>query len=45
MSKASLIELFFCSIKLFLRIATLSENTATSFAGMLFLAGAMVWLR
>lgn len=41
----NLIERFFCSIKQFRRIATRYEKTATSFAGMLFLAGAMVWLR
>lgn len=41
----NLVERFFCSIKQFRRIATRYEKTATSFAGMLFLAGAMVWLR
>jgi transposase len=41
----NLVERFFCSIKQFRRIATRYEKTATSFAGMLCLAGAMVWLR
>jgi transposase len=41
----NLVERFFCWIKQFRRIATRYEKTATSFAGMLFLAGAMVWLR
>jgi transposase len=36
---------FFCSIKRFRRMATHYEKTAVSFAGMLFLAGAMAWLR
>jgi transposase len=41
----NLVERFFCSIKQFRRIATRYEKTATSFAGMLCLAGAMIWLR
>jgi transposase len=41
----NLVERFFCLIKQFRRIATRYEKTATSFAGMLCLAGAMVWLR
>jgi transposase len=41
----NLVERFFCSIKQFRRIATRYEKTAVSFAGMLSLAGAMVWLR
>ena len=41
----NLVERFFCLIKQFRRIATRYEKTATSFAGMLFLAGAMIWLR
>jgi len=41
----NLVERFFCLIKQFRRIATRYEKTATSFAGMLCLVGAMVWLR
>ena len=41
----NLVERFFCSIKQFRRIATRYEKTATSYAGMLHLAAAMVWLR
>lgn len=41
----NLVERFFCLIKHFRRIATRYEKTAVSFAGMLSLAGAMVWLR
>ena len=41
----NLVERFFCLIKQFRRIATRYEKTATSFAAMLFLAGAMVWSR
>jgi transposase len=41
----NLVERFFCLIKHFRRIATRYEKTAASFAGMLSLAGAMVWLR
>jgi transposase len=41
----NLVERFFCLIKQFRRIATRYEKTVTSFAGMLCLAGAMVWLR
>lgn len=41
----NLVERFFCSIKRFRRIATRYEKTAVSFAAMLCLAGAMVWLK
>ena len=41
----NLVERFFCWIKQFRRIATRYEKTAVSFAGMLYLAAAMVWLR
>lgn len=41
----NLVERFFCWIKQFRRIATRYEKTATSFAGMLYLGAAMVWLR
>ena len=41
----NLVERFFCLIQQFRRIATRYEKTATSFAAMLFLAGAMVWSR
>ena len=41
----NLIERFFNKIKHFRRIATRYEKTATSFASMLFLVGAMIWLR
>lgn len=41
----NLVERFFCWIKQFRRIATRYEKTAASFAGMLHLAAAMVWLR
>ena len=41
----NLVERFFCWIKQFRRIATRYEKTATSFAGMLHLAAAMIWLR
>lgn len=41
----NLIERFFNKIKHFRRIATRYEKTALSFASMLFLVGAVVWLR
>jgi transposase len=41
----NLVERFFCWIKQFRRIATRYEKTASSFAGMLYLAAAMVWLK
>ena len=41
----NLVERFFNKIKHFRRIATRYEKTATSFASMLFLVGAMIWLR
>lgn len=41
----NLVERFFCRIKQFRRIATRYEKTATSFASMLYLGAAMVWLR
>ena len=41
----NLVERFFNKIKHFRRIATRYEKTAISFAAMLFLVGAMVWLR
>ena len=41
----NLIERFFNKIKHFRRIATRYEKTAVSFAAMLFLVGAMIWLR
>jgi transposase len=41
----NLVERFFNKIKHFRRIATRYEKTALSFASMLFLVGAMVWLR
>ena len=41
----NLVERFFCWIKQFRRIATRYEKTASSFAAMLYLAAAMVWLR
>lgn len=41
----NLIERFFNKIKHFRRIATRYEKTATSFAAMLALVGAMIWLR
>jgi transposase len=39
------VERFFCAIKQFHRIATRYDKTATLFAGMLCLAGALVSLR
>jgi len=41
----NLVERFFNRIKHFRRIATRYEKTAISFAAMLFLVGAMIWLR
>jgi transposase len=41
----NLVERFFNKIKHFRRIATRYEKTALSFASMLFLIGAMIWLR
>ena len=41
----NVVERFFNKIKHFRRIATRYEKTALSFASMLFLVGAMVWLR
>jgi len=41
----NLIERFFSKIKHFRRIATRYEKTALSFASMLFLVGAVIWLR
>ena len=39
------VERFFNKIKHFRRIATRYEKTAQSFAAMLSLVGAMIWLR
>ena len=41
----NLVERFFNKIKHFRRIATRYEKTAISFAAMLFLVGAMIWLQ
>ena len=41
----NLVERFFNKIKPFRRIATRYEKTALSFAAILFLVGAMIWLR
>jgi transposase len=41
----NLVERFFNKIKHFRRIATRYEKTALSFAAMLSLVGAMIWLR
>jgi transposase len=41
----NLVERFFNKIKHFRRIATRYEKTALSFAAMLFLVGAVIWLR
>ena len=41
----NLVERFINKIKHFRRIATRYEKTAVSFASMLFLVGAMIWLR
>jgi transposase len=41
----NLAERFFNKIKRFRRIATSYEKTALSFAAMLFLVGALIWLR
>ena len=41
----NLVERFFNKIKNFRRIATRYDKTALSFAAMLALAAAMIWLR
>ncbi len=41
----NLVERFINKIKHFRRIATRYEKTALSFASMLFLVGAMIWLQ
>jgi transposase len=41
----NLVERFFNKIKHFRRIATRYEKTVLSFASMLFLVGAVIWLR
>ena len=41
----NLVERFFNKIKHFRRIATRYEKTVVSFAAMLFLVGAVIWLR
>ena len=41
----NLVERFFNKIKHYRRIATRYEKTAVSFAAMLFVVGAMIWLR
>jgi transposase len=41
----NLVERYFNKIKHFRRIATRYEKTALSFASMIFLVGAMIWLR
>ena len=41
----NLVERFINKIKHYRRIATRYEKTALSFASMLFLVGAMIWLR
>ena len=41
----NLVERFINKIKHFRRIATRYEKTALSFASMLFLVGAMIWLK
>ena len=41
----NLVERFFNKLKHFRRIATRYEKTALSFASMLFLVGAVIWLR
>jgi transposase len=41
----NLVERFFNKIKHFRRIATRYEKTALSFASMIFLVGAIIWLR
>jgi transposase len=41
----NLVERFFNKIKHFRRIATRYEKTVVSFASMLFLVGAVIWLR
>ena len=41
----NLVERFFNKIKHYRRIATRYEKTVVSFAAMLFLVGAIIWLR
>ena len=41
----NLVERFFNKIKHYRRITTRYEKTVVSFAAMLFLVGAMIWLR
>ena len=41
----NLIERFFNKLKQFRRVATRYDKTALSFAAMLSLVGAMIWLR
>ena len=41
----NLVERFINKIKHYRRIATRYEKTALSFAAMLFLVGAIIWLR
>jgi transposase len=41
----NLVERFFNKLKHFRRISTRYEKTALSFASMLFLVGAVIWLR
>ena len=41
----NLVERFFNKIKHFRQIATRYEKTALSFASMIFLVGAVIWLR
>ena len=41
----NVVERFFNKIKHFRRIATRYEKTALSFASMLFLVSAVIWLR
>jgi transposase len=44
-AERNLVERFINKIKHFRRIATRYEKTALSFASMLFLVGAIIWLR
>jgi len=44
-AERNLVERFINKIKHFRRIATRYEKTVLSFASMLFLVGAMIWLR
>jgi len=43
--KRNVVERFFCWIKRYRRIATRYEKKASSYLGMLFLAGALCWCR